>query len=330
MGFISEIVANFTQPAMLFFILGLIAVAVKSDLEIPPGVSKFLSMYLLFHIGIKGGEELFHSGLSSESLVVLLVCAFISFATPWLLFYILKVQLNTFDAGAVAAAYGSISAVNFIAATSILDSSSVAYNGYMVAAMALMESPAVIAGLMIIGLNTKEEGGQSIDFKHVLHEALFNGSVFLLLGSLLIGFMGGEEGAAQLHPFVHSIFKGLLCFYMLDMGLLAAKKVSKIKGHVLFCGSFSILYPLVFCAIAVVLARFMNLNIGNAYLFTVLVTSSSFIAVPASMRMAVPKANMGILLAMSLGITFVVNIIFGAALYLPVIKYFWSITGGIN
>lgn len=326
---INEIISNFAHPAMLAFLLGLLAVLVKSDLEIPPQISKFLSLYLLFHIGVKGGQELFHSGINMESLKVLLACAVISFITPWLLYKLLRAKLNVYDSGAVAASYGSISAVNFIAATSILSSASIDYSGYMVAAMALMESPAIIAGLLIIGFNSGKENTK-INFKKVIHEALFNGSVFLLLGSLFIGFFSGDAGKAELEPFVNDIFKGMLSFYMLDMGLIAAQKVKKIKGNIVFLGSFALLYPVIFSFIAALLARLLGLSLGNAFLFTVLVTSASFIAVPASMRLAAPKANLGIMISMSLGITFVFNIIFGAALYLPLINYVWNLTGGLN
>lgn len=329
MQILNEIINNFSHPAMLAFVLGLLAVVVKSDLEIPPQISKFLSLYLLFHIGVQGGQELYHSGINLESFKVLLVCALLSFITPLILFKFLRTKLNVYDAGAVAASYGSISAVNFIAAASILDSSLINYSGHMVAAMALMESPAIISGLLIIGFNSEKENSQ-INFTKVAHEALFNGSVFLLLGSLLIGFFSGDTGATELKPFVHGIFKGMLSFYMLDMGLIAGQKVKKIKGNILFLGSFALLYPVIFSIIAIVIARLMGLGIGDAFLFTVLVSSASFIAVPASMRLAAPKANLGIMISMSLGITFVFNIIFGAALYLPLINYIWQLTGEFN
>jgi len=325
----NDLINNFLHPYILFFILGVIAILIKSDLEVPAPVAKFLSLYLLFHIGIKGGEELFHSGFSPEIVKILGLCGLISFATPFLCYQFLRFKLNIYDAGAIAAAYGSISAVNFIAGTAFLDEHHIAYNGYMVASMALMESPAVIAGLIIIGLALKKSPeGSNKDHKtsigHVIHEALFNGSVFLLVGSLIIGYVSGANGELELKPFVTDIFKGMLCFYMLDMGILAGQKIKSLKGNVLFLGSFALLYPLISATAAIYLARLIGLGHGNALLFTVLVSSASFIAVPAAMRMAVPKANMSLLLPMALGITFVFNIIFGIPIYMTAINYVWG------
>jgi uncharacterized protein len=333
MDFLHDIATNLSHPPMLAFVLGLLAVALKSDLEIPPQIAKFLSLYLLFHIGVKGGLELANSGFADGGLKVLMVCALISFVTPWLFFQILKLRLNIYDAATVAACYGSISAVNFIAGTAFLDANNISYSGYMVASMALMESPAVIAGLMIIGVILKSrekrkeepEKKSKFGFRKIIHEALFNGSVFLLVGSMFIGYFTGANGEAELKPFIDDIFQGMLSFYMLDMGLIAAQRIKGIKGNILFLGSFALFYPIVSSVFAIFIAKFIGLSIGNAFLFTVLVTSSSFIAVPAAMRLAVPKANMGVALPMSLGITFVFNIIFGAPLYLPMIKYVWGL-----
>lgn len=298
MQILHDLFTNLAHPPILAFILGLLAVACKSDLEIPPTIAKFLSLYLLFHIGIKGGEELFHSGINFESFKVISICALISFLTPWLCYQFLKLKLNIYDAAAVAASYGSISAVNFIASASFLDSIHVSYSGYMVACMAFMESPAIIAGLLIIGIASRsqaqEEGKSRLRFRKLLHEALFNGSVFLLIGSMFIGLLSGNSGEAELKPFVSDIFKGMLSFYMLDMGLVAAQKIKGLKGNILFLGSFALFFPICSALIAALIAKVMGLSIGNAFLFTTLVSSSSFIAVPASMRLAVPQANMSI------------------------------------
>lgn len=327
---IQNIASNFSHPPMLFFILGIVAVVVKSDLEIPSQIAKFLSMYLLFDIGIKGGEELYHSGFSPEMLKILIVCALISFLTPFLSYRILRLKLDIFNAGAIAAAYGSISAINFINSAAFLEDHGIAYSGYMVASMALMESPAIIAGLLIIGLTLKKEATGEVNqnqirLRKVVHEALFNGSVFLLVGSLVIGYLSGGVGEEELKPFVADIFKGVLCFYMLDMGLMAGQKIKSLKGNVAFLGSFALIYPVFAAIVAILLARLLGMSVGNAFLFTTLVSSASFIAVPAAMRMAVPQANMGLLLPMSLGVTFVFNIVFGIPLYLPIINYVWSL-----
>ena len=202
----TDLLTNLLHPPILAFILGMLAVACKSDLEVPPQIAKFLGLYLLFHIGIKGGEELFHSGFTFESIRIIGVCTLVSFITPWLFNKILKLRLNIYDAGAIAASYGSISAINFIASSSILDASNIPYSGYMVACMAFMESPAVIAGLIIIGLakhsTDSTQDKPKLKMKNVLHEALFNGSVFLLIGSMLIGFLSGHNGEVELKSFV--------------------------------------------------------------------------------------------------------------------------------
>ena len=307
MNILQDIVSNLTQAPMLAFILGLLAVVLKSDLEIPPQISKFLSLYLLFHIGIKGGQELFHSGFTREHHSITCLYHYF-FVTPWIFFWILNTKLNIYNAGAVAASYGSISAVNFIAGATFLDTMNIPYGGHMVACMALMESPAVIAGLMIIAVNLQKQGGEGAqektNFGEIIHEAMFNGSVLLLIGSMFIGYLAGDGGVHDLKPFVGDIFKGVCFAYIcLIWACFAANKIKEIKvANIAFIGSFALLYPLVACVPAVLIAKLIGLSVGNAFLFTVLITSCSFIAVPASMRLAAPKANMGLLLAMSLGI----------------------------
>lgn len=357
---IHSLLENLTHVPVLFFFLGLLAVALRSDLEMPPQIAKFLSLYLLFDIGIKGGEELFHSGLTRDVLVVMVACAIMSFIVPFLVHKILRLRLDAENAGAIAATYGSISAVTFATAVSFLDSQKVVFHGYMVAGMALMESPAIIAGLLLIRLtkggqheqadeakSQSEEGDSSNaleglgslskaptkeDEEHskkhpfltVLHEAFFNGSVFLLVGSLVIGFVGGSKGEADLKPFVSDIFKGMLCLYMLDMGLLAGKRLGDLRKSGLFLVLFALFFPPIMGLSAIGIAFFLGLSKGDALLFTVLCASASYIAVPAAMRISVPRANMSLLLPMSLGITFTFNIALGIPLFFGLIKHFWS------
>lgn len=322
------ILENFAHPATLFFFLGMIAVFVKSDLEIPPQIAKFLSIYLLFDIGIKGGEELFHSGFNSQVLLVIVVCVFGSFLVPFAMYYILKRKLSPYDAGAVAATYGSISAVTFATATAFLESQGEEFGGYMVAGMALMESPAIIAGLILIRMNTKQGDAQPTPKKggtaHILREAFFNGSVLLLVGSLVIGYTAGEAGEKELSPFVNEIFFGMLSLYMLDMGLLAARRIKELKKAGGFIVSFATLFPPIIGVLAILLCYGLGYSPGDALLQTILLASASYIAVPAAMRMAVPQANMSILLPMSLGITFTFNISLGIPLYYFLIQLIWS------
>jgi hypothetical protein len=331
---IQSLVENILHPPILFFFLGLIATVLKSDLEIPPAIGKFLGLYLLFNIGIKGGEELYHSGIDFQILKIIVVCILFSFFIPVLSFQILKLKLDIYNAGAVAATYGSISAVTFATAISFLDSAHIKFSGYMVAGMALMESPAIIAGILIIryaasksSLQEKyEEDGMeaNLTIGKTIHEALFNGSVLLLLGSMLIGYVTGQIGEEELKPFVGDIFKGMLCFYMLDMGIVAGGRMNALKNSGVFLSLFALLYPIIGAILGILVAAILGIGKGDALLFTILLSSASYIAVPAAMRLAVPQANMSILLPMALGITFTFNVTMGIPIYFSVINYFWK------
>ena len=319
------ILENFMHPPVLFFFLGMIAVAVKSDLEIPPQISKFLGLYLLFDIGFKGGVELFHGGFNADVISVMSVCLIASFTIPFMMFPILRKKLDLHNAGAIAGTYGSISAVTFATASSFLDSQGLPFNGYMVAGMALMESPAIVAGLILIRKNERKQ--ESTDgsnaksgWKETLRESVTNGSVLLLVGALVIGIFTGNTGEAELKPFVGDIFKGMLSLYMLDMGLIAAKRIKELKKSGLFLTGFALIFPIVVSFLGIGTSALIGLQAGDALLLTVLFASASYIAVPAAMRLAVPEANMSLLLPMSLGITFTFNIALGIPMYYAIIN----------
>lgn len=320
------LIDNLSHPPVLFFFLGMIGVLLKSNLEIPPQISKFLALYLLFNIGLKGGEELFHSGFSPMMGKVLLTCIAVSFFVPFLVYRILRRRLDIKNAGAIAATYGSISAVTFATAVSFLESIDVAFSGFMVAGMALMESPAIVSGLILIALYSKKalKIKHSIDWKQILHESFLNGSVYLLIGSLIIGILGGAEGEKELAPFIDDIFAGMLSLYMLDMGLKAGERLSSFKASGPFLIGFALLYPLGGATLGIVLAFALGLSPGNALLMTTLIASASYIAVPAAMRISVPETNMSLLLPMSLGITFTFNVTLGIPLYYQAILAFWE------
>ena len=307
------ILNNFLNPAILFFFLGMFAVYIKSDLEIPQPLPKFLSLYLLFSIGFKGGSELSHSGLDGQVAIILILAIVMSIAVPIYTFYLLKRKVNHFDAGALAATYGSISAVTFITATSFLQDLGVSYGGYMVAAMALMESPSIIVGVMLIRLYSGN--GNNHSYAHIAKEAFSNGSVVMILGSLVIGLFTNESQAASLAPFTDNIFKGMLTFFLLDMGLLAGKRIKALKKTGAFLLSFSILVPIFNAMVGIILCYLFNIEIGNALLLVVLFGSASYIAVPAAMRLAVPEANPGLYVPLSLAVTFPFNIIIGIPMY---------------
>ncbi len=322
---------NLINPPVLFFFLGILGVMVHSDIEIPQQSAKFLSIYLLFCIGIKGGQGLYHSGFSFLVIKVVISCLLLSFITPFLVYKILRAKLSVYDAGAVAATYGSISAVTFATSASFLDALHVSYGGYMTAGMALMESPAIIAGLLLIGLSMRRKtlaGNVQVkeqrSIKEILHESCFNGSVFVLIGSLIVGIVSMDIGEKALKPFVTDVFQGMLTLYMLDMGLLAGRRMSDLRESGLFLIMFAFLYPLAGATFAIAVARLIGLDVGDAVLLTVLGASASYIAVPAAMRMSAPEANMSLLLPMALGITFTFNVTAGIPLYYSIIKYLWS------
>lgn len=311
---------NLTNPALLFFVLGIIAVYVKSDLEIPPNSSKFISLYLLFAIGFKGGQELSHETFTSEIGWSMLFGVFISAIIPAYTFFILKTKLNVFDAGAIAAAYGSVSAVTFVTATSYLEMHQMNLHGHMVAIMALMESPAIVIGLVLISLFNKEESSTRINIPSVVKHSLTNGSVLLIIGSLIIGFLANAKQAEGIKPFTNDLFKGFLAIFLLDMGITSGKKLKSFFSFGLFPVAFAIAIPLLNGCIFAMLSSFVTTDIANRFIFAILAASASYIAVPAAMKMAVPKANPGLYLPMTLAVTFPINITLGMPLYFLVVQ----------
>jgi hypothetical protein len=322
---VSLILSNILNPPVLFFFLGMTAIFVKSDLEVPPPIPKLFSLYLLFAIGFKGGVELAKSGINQEVLLTLAAAILMACAVPIYTFFILKLQLDPYNAAAIAATYGSISAVTFITASSFLEQLNVNFDGYMVAALALMESPAIIVGLILVNVFTTEKKEErEFSWPEVLQEAFLNGSVFLLVGSLLIGILTGEHGWQVLSPFTQDMFYGVLTFFLLDMGLVAAKRIKDLKKAGVFLISFAILTPILNAGIGLLIARLINMPEGDALLFSVLCASASYIAVPAAMRLTVPEANPSLYISTALAVTFPFNIIVGIPLYQYGINLLWS------
>ncbi len=318
------ILSNLLNPAILFFFLGMLAVFVQSDLEIPAPIPKLFSLYLLLAIGFKGGVELSKSGLSSEVLLTIVAAISMACIVPVYSFFILRWGLkNDYDAAAIAATYGSISAVTFITASSFLKELGMSFHGFMVADLALMESPAIIVGLILVNLFAANRD-REVSWSEVLREAFLNSSVFLLIGSLVIGVLTGEHGAEILSPFTEQLFYGVLTFFLLDMGLVAAKRIKDLQKTGVFLIAFSILMPLFNAAVGIGLARLIGLETGDALLFSVLCASASYIAVPAAMRMTVPEANPSLYVSTALAVTFPFNIIVGIPLYLYGIELLWS------
>ena len=314
------LISNLTSPAFLFFILGIVAVKLKSDLEIPTNSSKFISLYLLFSIGFKGGQELSHESFSAEIINSMLFGILISLLIPIYTFFILKRKLNIFDAGAIAAAYGSVSAVTFVTAVSYLDSEKLQLHGHMVAIMALMESPAIIAGLILISIYNKEKTN-TVNKLDVVKHSFTNGSVLLILGSLIIGLLANAKQAEGIKPFTNDIFKGFLAIFLLDMGIVSGRKLSAFLSNGWFPFLFAIVIPLFNGCIIAILSQVVTNDIGNRFMFAVLASSASYIAVPAAMKLANPKSNAGLYIPMALAITFPINITIGMPIYLSIIKY---------
>ncbi len=322
------VISNFLNPPVLFFFLGMIAVFVKSDLEVPPPIPKLFSLYLLLSIGFKGGVELAKSGITQAVLLTMGAAIMMSALVPIYSFFILRKKLDAYNAAAIAATYGSISAVTFITANSFLDELHIDHDGYMVAAVAIMESPAIIVGLILVNLfggkrDAADQTGKT-NWGEVLQEAFLNGSVVLLVGSLTIGVLTGEKGMHKLEPFVGDMFYGALSFFLLDMGLVAAKRIKELRKTGFFLIAFSILMPLLNAAIGIGLARMIGMTPGDALLFAVLCASASYIAVPAAMRMTVPEANPSLYISTALAVTFPFNIIAGIPLYLSCVNLLWN------
>ena len=312
------------DPAVLFFLVGLFAGLVRSNLEIPPAISRFLALYLLMALGLKGGISLAQTGLTQEVLASLGLAIVIALITPAIGFLVLRRTTTPFNAIAIAATYGSVSAVTYITANQFLDRLGVDHGGYMAAAMAIMESPAVILAVLMANLVRKGQlgGSQGIasaphpgGLMSTLHESFTDGAQLLLLASMVIGFFMGPEGAAAMKPFSADLFKGMLAFFLLDMGLLAARSMGSLKNQSLFLVVYAVVAPLVHASIAVVLGNWAGLSVGDTTLLAVLAASASYIAVPAVLREAIPEADASVYVGLSLGITFPLNILLGIPLY---------------
>jgi hypothetical protein len=318
--------ANFLDPAILFFLFGAFAGAVKSNLEIPQQISRFLSLYLLMALGLKGGFALHKSGFTAEIAFSLGLAIFLATIIPWIGYWILRRKLNTFDAAAIAATYGSVSAVTFITATQYLDQFHINYGGHMAAAMALMESPAIILAIVLANKARTAHAAQNksshepTGISKILHESFTDGAQLLLLGSMMVGLVSGDAGQQLMAPFSIDLFKGMLAFFLLDMGLMAARNISGIRGKPPITLLYAIAAPLCHALLALALCKLIGLPLGNTILLMVLASSASYIAVPAVLRHALPEVNPALYMGMSLGITFPFNIILGIPLYAMIAK----------
>lgn len=332
--------SSFLDPAILFFIFGVLAGVLRSNLEIPPQISRFLALYLLMALGLKGGFALSKSGFTPE-VVISLSCAIgLALAVPVLSFFLLRRIVSAYDATAIAATYGSVSAVTFITAVQYLDSRGVPFGGHMAAAMALMESPAIVLAMVTANLLRQRARAGSVAMAQsgvavltppgvphlglgrVLHESLTDGAQLLLLGSMLVGLLSGETGNLAMQPFSGDLFKGMLAFFLLDMGLLTARNMGQLKGKPPALLAYGICAPLAHGLLALALAAAVGMSVGDGALLAVLAASASYIAVPAVLRHALPEANASLYFGLSLGLTFPFNILLGIPLYVAAAQRF--------
>lgn len=325
---------NLLDPAILFFVFGAVAGLARSSLEVPPAISRFLSLYLLMALGLKGGFALAHSGFTAQVAASLGCAVALALVVPALGYLLLRRFVPPFDAAAVAATYGSVSAVTFVTAVQALEHQQIAPGGHMAAAMALMESPAIIiavllanrlrrgspavavsggaAGTLALGGPTGRAGPGWLG---ILHESFTDGAQLLLLGSMVVGLLTGDAGKAAMQPFSGDLFKGMLAFFLLDMGLMTARNLPQLRGVPAWLLAYALLGPLMHAALALAAAAALGLPAGDGALLMVLAASASYIAVPAVLRDAIPEARPSLYFGLSLGVTFPFNLIVGIPLY---------------
>lgn len=325
MEFLADALSNFSSPMILFFVLGFISTILKSDIEIPEVITKTLAIYFMIAIGLKGGFEISKSGVDANLYSSIINSLLIGLIVPVIAFLILKFagKFDSTNSGAIAAHYGSVSVVTFVTAISFLNSKAETYSGYMVGMMALMESPAIFVSLFLVRIfNSEKIASLKSNTVDLLKESLFNASVVLLFGSLLIGFTVGEKGITAVKPFFIEPFNGVLTLFLLDMGMIAGKRIAEFKAVGLFLFFFAIIMPLISASITIFLSSLFGFSIGDTLLFTVLAASASYIAAPAAVRIALPQANPAYYITMSLAITFPFNIIVGIPFYYFLINMF--------
>jgi hypothetical protein len=331
---------NLLDPAILFFVFGVLAGALKSNLEIPQAISRFLSLYLLMALGLKGGFALSHSGLTADVGVSLAAAMTLAICIPLLGYSVLRRFVSGFDAAAVAATYGSVSAVTFVTAVQYLENQQIPFGGHMAAAMALMESPAIIMAVFFANKLRRSQAPATLSvgggvaalgdpptkagmpIGKILHESFTDGAQLLLLGAMVVGLITGDAGKAAMQPFSGDLFKGMLSFFLLDMGLMAARNLPQARGKSPVLIAYAALGPIVHAGLALGLSIMLNLPAGDAALLMVLAASASYIAVPAVLRHALPEANPSLYFGLSLGVTFPLNILFGIPLYTFIAMHF--------
>ena len=318
---------NLTAPMPLFFALGIIATLIRSDLKVPEALYIGLTLYLLGAIGMHGGAEIREVGILAIWMP-LVVCLLLGTLTPIAGYCILRYigKFSIHNAAAIAGHYGSVSAVTFAVATQFLSSLHVMSEGYMSAFLAVLEPTGVVVGILLARFALQYEMrrhtcGESPReptvgwVKPVLHEALTGKGSMILLGALIIGYISGPDGIAVTKPFFGDLFKGVLCLFMLEMGLVAGQRLAEVRSAGVFLVVFGIVMPIINGALGVLAGGFVGLSVGGATMLGVMAASASYIAAPAAMRISIPEANPSLYLTASLGITFPFNIAMGIPIY---------------
>ena len=325
MDLFTAVQANLLSPAVLFFVLGLIAALSKSDLKFPEPLYVGLTIYLLVAIGFKGGVAIAEAGLAKVWLPALAAMALGAVIPLWT-YPLLRFggRLSGVDAAAIAAHYGSVSAVTFIAATNYLKAINQPFENYATAFLAVMESPAILVGVVLGKLATKSaDESSTASLRTAMHEALFGRSIFLLVGALVVGALCGEPGMKKVEAFFVAPFQGVLALFLLEMGVVAGRRLGDLRKVGAFLLGFGVLVPLVNGVLGVVLGKATGLGLGGATLLGVLSASASYIAAPAAIRMSLPDANPTLYLTASLAITFPFNITLGIPLYLEMARHLY-------
>jgi uncharacterized protein len=311
------VLSELLSPVVLFFVLGAAAALLRSNLEVPAVVGKALSLYLIVAIGLKGGFGLADAAWGEDAAALLALGVALSLSLPVLAYVLLGwvTGLPRADRAALAAAYGSVSLVTFVAASTYLGRLGVPSSGLLVAVLAVMEVPAILVGVGLARRGASVAAGTKVGWRHTLHEVFTGGAVFLLLGCLAIGWATGARGEAALGPVLVKPLPGALAFFLLEMGLVATRRLREGRRLGLPLLGFAVVLPLAGAALALAGARMLGLGVGDATLLATLAASASYIAVPATFRDAVPEADPGVYLTLPLGVTFPFNLLAGIPLY---------------
>lgn len=309
------------NPGVLFFLLGLIAVLLKSNLTIPESVVRFLSLYLMLSIGFKGGISLYESDLFGDGIQIIGIIILMSAFVPFYSFALLRRKLGVADAAAIGATYGSNSTLTYITAAGFLTSIGQFYEGYMTVALVVMETPAIIIAVLMAQFGMKTKSTKST--RTVIRESLTDGTLLVLVGSMVIGFLLRAMGAERspLAAFIEGdMFTGMLVFFLLYMGTVVGRKIRELDHFPPMLFGFAVLAPIVNGMLAIGLSKLLGFEAGDAFLLTILCASASYIVAPAILKDTLPEANPAKFLTMSIGITFPLNIVFGIPGYWWIIQ----------